>query len=41
MVLILVMVVISFSRVDMFDTVGTLLGTAKQARMLDENGERP
>ena len=22
----------------MFDTVGTLLGTAKQARMLDENG---
>ena len=41
MVLILVMVVISFSRVDMFDTVGTLLGTAKQARMLDENGEIP
>lgn len=41
MVLILVMVVVSFSRVDMFDTVGTLLGTAKQARMLDENGEMP
>ena len=39
MLLILVMVVISFSRADMFDTVGTLPGTAKQARMLDENGE--
>ena len=38
MVLILVMVVVSFSRVDMFDTVGTLPGTAKQARMLDEIG---
>lgn len=35
------MVVISFSIVDMFDTIGTLLGTAKQAKMLDEKGEMP
>ena len=41
MILTLVMIVVSFSLVDMFDTVGTLLGTAKQARMLDENGEMP
>jgi AGZA family xanthine/uracil permease-like MFS transporter len=35
------MVVISFSLVDMFDTLGTLLGTARNAKMLDENGELP
>ena len=37
----IVMVVISFSIVDMFDTIGTLLGTAKQANMLDKNGDMP
>lgn len=41
MILTLVMIVVSFLLVDMFDTVGTLLGTAKQSRMLDENGEMP
>lgn len=35
------MIVISFSLVDMFDTLGTLLGTARKAGMLDENGEMP
>ncbi|MPM39437.1 Adenine permease AdeQ [bioreactor metagenome] len=33
------MVVISFSLVDMFDTIGTLVGTAQKANMLDENGK--
>ena len=32
-------VFISFAMVDMFDTIGTLLGTASRANMLDENGE--
>lgn len=41
MVFTLVMIVISFSLVDMFDTIGTLLGTAKQANMLDQNGDMP
>lgn len=36
-----VMLVISFSLVNMFDSIGTLLGAAKQADMLDENGEVP
>lgn len=34
-------VVISFSLVDMFDTIGTLIGTATKANMLDENGNLP
>lgn len=34
-------VVISFSLVDMFDTIGTLIGTAGKAGMLDENGKMP
>lgn len=33
------MLVISFSLVNMFDSIGTLLGAAKQSNMLDENGE--
>lgn len=33
--------VISFSLVDMFNTIGTLIGTAKQAGLLDENGTMP
>ncbi len=34
-----VMLVITFCLVDMFDTIGTLYGTASQADMLDENGD--
>ena len=40
-VLTILTVVISFTLVDMFDTIGTLVGTAKQANMLDENGNMP
>lgn len=35
------LLVISFSLVDMFDTLGTLLGTAKKADLLDDNGDMP
>ena len=34
-----IMLVITFCLVDMFDTIGTLYGTAAQADMLDENGD--
>ncbi|MBQ8803635.1 MAG: NCS2 family permease [Tyzzerella sp.] len=34
-----VVLIITFALVDMFDTVGTLYGTAAQADMLDENGD--
>lgn len=34
----LVMVVLTFSLVDLFDTIGTLVGTAQKAKMLDKNG---
>lgn len=34
-----VVLIITFALVDMFDTVGTLYGTASQADMLDENGD--
>ena len=34
-----VMLIITFCLVDMFDTIGTLYGTAAQANMLDENGD--
>ncbi len=37
-ILTIVMLVISFSLVNMFDSIGTLLGAAKQAGMIDENG---
>lgn len=33
------MLVISFSLVNMFDSIGTLLGASKQSGMMDENGE--
>ncbi len=33
--------ILSFSMVDMFDTIGTLLGTAGQAGLLDEKGNMP
>lgn len=36
-----IVIVISFSLVDMFDTIGALLGTAKKANLLDENGNMP
>ena len=32
-------IIITFCLVDMFDTIGTLYGTAAQANMLDENGD--
>ena len=34
-----IMLVITFCLVDMFDTIGTLYGAASQAGMLDENGD--
>lgn len=34
-----IMLVITFTLVDMFDTLGTLVGTASEANMLDENGD--
>jgi len=34
-----IVLVITFALVDMFDTIGTLYGTASQANMLDENGD--
>ena len=37
----LVVVVLSFSLVDLFDTLGTLIGTADKAGLLDENGRLP
>ena len=33
--------VITFCIIDMFDTIGTLVGTASRAGMLDENGNMP
>lgn len=34
-----IILIITFCLVDMFDTIGTLYGTAAQANMLDENGD--
>jgi adenine/guanine/hypoxanthine permease len=34
----IIMVVITFSLVDLFDTIGTLVGTAQKANMLDKDG---
>lgn len=39
--LVIITGVLSFAMVDMFDTIGTLLGTAQRANMLDENGNLP
>lgn len=36
-----VLTIITFCMVDMFDTIGTLLGTAKKANMLDVAGKMP
>lgn len=35
----LIMVIITFSLVDLFDTIGTLVGTAEKAKMLDKDGK--
>lgn len=37
----LLIIVLSFLLVDLFDTAGTLIGVAHQANMLDENGNLP
>ena len=37
----LITLVITFCIIDMFDTIGTLVGTASRANMLDENGSMP
>ncbi len=34
-----IMLIVTFCMVDMFDTIGTLYGTASEANMLDENGD--
>ena len=34
-----ILLVVTFCLVDMFDTIGTLYGTASQANMIDENGD--
>lgn len=36
-----IVIVFSFLFVDLFDTVGTVIGVADQANLLDENGELP
>ena len=36
-----VMTIITFCMIDMFDTIGTLYGTAKRANMLDKDGNMP
>lgn len=36
-----VTLVITFCIIDMFDTIGTLVGTASRANMIDENGKMP
>ena len=36
-----VTLIITFCMIDMFDTIGTLVGTASRANMLDKNGKMP
>ncbi len=40
-ILAVAMLVLSFSFVDMFDTIGTLIGTSTKAGMLDKDGNMP
>ena len=40
-VLTIVTLIVSFTMVDLFDTIGTLVGTAQQAKMLDKDGSLP
>ena len=37
----IITLIITFCIIDMFDTIGTLVGTASRANMLDENGNMP
>ncbi len=37
----LITLIITFCIIDMFDTIGTLVGTASRANMLDEDGKMP
>ena len=37
----IVMVVVTFCMIDMFDTIGTLVGTASRAGMIDDDGKMP
>ena len=37
----LITLVVTFCIIDMFDTIGTLVGTASRANMVDENGNMP
>lgn len=37
----MITLIITFCIIDMFDTIGTLVGTASRANMLDENGNMP
>ncbi|MEM8889742.1 MAG: NCS2 family permease [Bacteroidota bacterium] len=41
MILTAVLVILSFTLVDLFDTFGTLIGTAAKGDLLDENGNLP
>lgn len=36
-----IMIVVTFCMIDMFDTIGTLVGTASRAGMLDDKGNMP
>lgn len=36
-----VMIIITFCMIDMFDTIGTLVGTASRAGMIDDEGKMP
>ncbi|MBE5922826.1 MAG: NCS2 family permease [Lachnospiraceae bacterium] len=36
-----IMLVVTFCMIDMFDTIGTLVGTASRANMLDQDGNMP
>lgn len=37
----MIMTIITFCMVDMFDTIGTLIGTATRAKMVDKDGNMP
>lgn len=37
----IITLIITFCIIDMFDTIGTLVGTASKANMVDENGKMP
>ena len=37
----IITLIVTFCMIDMFDTIGTLVGTASRANMVDENGKMP